>query len=687
MDDPPVPPPILFLRTLTILALLFAPTHAQQSSPDPLLRWMDQIAQEQLQQRENALAGVRNVADADRRKQLVRQTILSLLGGLPDSNGPLNPRITGRIQSESYTIEKVIFESLPGFYVTANLYRPNQPGRYPGVLLQAGHTQEGKPEGQRLAANLALKGFVVLAFDPVGQGEREQTYDQRVDRALAGWSVPEHIQAGAQSILIGESVARYFIWDAKRALDYLASRPEVDPARLGAVGCSGGGALTAFIGALDPRVKAVAPACYINSYRLLFAGPDPDSEMSFPNFLASGLDMADFVELSAPIPWLILATDGDYFTPAGARLVYEEARRWFGLYGAGDRLRFFIGGGPHGTPLETREEIYRWMIRWLKDGQGDFHEQPVKSYTNHELLVTPGGHVDDEPASRKLYQLILDEFRARKRQGTIAELLAELRKLNIPSDGASPEARVSNESNGPEGRRLRVQFESEPELEIGGKLYLPGSRGRKPAVLLVADKTSNYWIPSTDALAERISKTGRVVLALEVRDAPGEGERPFVGNWLTNSRANQIGRNLPAMRAHDILRGVDLLAARQDVDPASIRAVARGVKGIWLLLAAAVDTRIAKIWLDRTPPSLRAALENPMNTDLFDAAIPGFALHWDLADLTKAMADRPVLWTDPSNWMGHPVALAAPFRYRYVIGDTTDLHDDQDNAFIHEFIR
>jgi len=141
------------------------------------------------------------------------------------------------------------------------------------------------------------------------------------------------------------------------------------------------------------------------------------------------------------------------------------------------------------------------------------------------------------------------------------------------------------------------------------------------------------------------------------------------------------------MRAHDILRGVDLLAARQDVDPASIRAVARGVKGIWLLLAAAVDTRIAKIWLDRTPPSLRAALENPMNTDLFDAAIPGFALHWDLADLTKAMADRPVLWTDPSNWMGHPVALAAPFRYRYVIGDTTDLHDDQDNAFIHEFIR
>jgi hypothetical protein len=189
---------------------------AQQTAPDPLLHWMDQIAQQQLQQREELIATIRNVADADKRKQSVREKILAIIGGLPDYSGPLNARITGRIQAGSYTIEKVIFESLPGVFVTANLYRPNQAGSYPGVLLQAGHTQEGKPEGQILAANLALKGFVVLAFDPIGQGEREQTYEPQVDGALAGWSVPEHIQMGAQSMLIGESVARYFIWDAKR---------------------------------------------------------------------------------------------------------------------------------------------------------------------------------------------------------------------------------------------------------------------------------------------------------------------------------------------------------------------------------------------------------------------------------------------------------------------------------------
>jgi hypothetical protein len=198
---------------------------------------------------------------------------------------------------------------------------------------------------------------------------------------------------------------------------------------------------------------------------------------------------------------------------------------------------------------------------------------------------------------------------------------------------------------------------------------------------------SSYWIPSTASVAERIARKGRVVLELEPRNSPGEGERPYVGNWLTNARANQIGDNLPAMRAHDILRGVDVLAARNDVEPSSIRAAARGVKGTWLLLAAAADPRIGKIWLDRTPYSLRAALENSMNTDLFDAVIPGFALHWDLDDVVKAMEPRSVSWTDPSNWMGHPVPLGAKFRYRFILGDMTDYHDAQDDAYIEEFIQ
>jgi cephalosporin-C deacetylase-like acetyl esterase len=660
------------LASLAILLNLGCLYAQQPAAADPLLRWMDQIAQKELDAREAAIAGIRTVAEAEARKKVVREKLMTMMGGLPDYNGPLHARVTGTIRADGFVIEKIIYESLPGYFVTANLYRPAQPGRYPAVLLQAGHTQEGKAEPQRLAANLALKGFVSLAFDPVGQGEREQTYDPQLKAPAAGWSVNEHIHAEAQSNLIGEGVARYFIWDAKRSLDYLASRPDVDPTRMGAAGCSGGGALTAFIGALDPRLKVVIPACFPNSYRLLFTGSSPGSEMSFPDFLAQGLDTADLVELSAPTPWLIQATEHDYFTPPGARMVYDEARRWYSLYGAEDKIGIFIGPGPHGTPLVSREAVYQWMIRWLKDGHGDFHELPVKTYNNYELLVTATGRVEDEPGSRKLYQLILDDYQAKHHRGTIPELVSKLRSLKIPTDGSAPHVTILGD---------QIEFESEPGISITGKLYIPESPGRKPAVLLVAGKLSDW-------LAERVAKSGRVVLKLEPRlSFSQEGRRPFVGDYLADERATLIGRNLPAMRAHDILRGVDVLAARDDVDPHSIRAAAQGVKGIWLLLAAAADPRISKVWLDKTPYSLLEALHNTLNTDLSDAVIPGFALHWDLDDLTKAMGTRPVLWTDPTNWMGRVAPAGPTFRYRYVLGDITDMSDTQDEEYLREFLR
>ena len=666
-----------------------------------MLDWMNQIAQQELQQRANAIAAIHTVAEAERRKVLVRQKLLESLGGLPNYNGPLNARVTGHIDADGYTIEKVIFESLPHFYVTANVYRPNRPGRYPAILAQSGHSAgAGKPEPQRLAANLALKGFVVLTFDPIGQGERVQSFDPLLGRSVSlTWAAIDHIIPGAQSQLVGESVARYFIWDAKRALDYLESRPDVDPARMGATGCSGGGALTTFIGALDPRLKAVAPGCFINSYQLLFTGAAPHAEMSFPRFLANGLDDADFVELSAPTPWLLLATEHDFFTPPGVKIVYDEACRWFKLYGAEDKIKMFVGPGPHGTPRETREQIYEWMNRWVKGGSGDTHDQPVKIYTNFDLQVTPSGQVDHEPGSRKVQQLLLEELRAKRRPGTLPELQAELRRLQIPTDRSSPPVKVVDESSGAAVRLEDIRFESEPGITLKGKLYLPSSTGRKPAVLLVADEMSAKRVETTDGLADQMAKSGRVVLEMEPRDSPiqSPADEPeamfldyekFTGNWLADTRADLIGRNLPAMRAHDILRGVDVLAARPDVDPASISATARGVKGVWLLLAAAADPRIKKVWLDRTPHSLEAALETPVTMNLSDAVIPGFLLRWDLKDLARAMGKRPVLWTDPTNWTDTVISLPPPFRYRYLVyGIDTDFYDVQGRQFVDEFLR
>lgn len=647
-------------------ALILALTALSLSAQEPdaqarLLKWMDGIAQELLDRRAVEISKIRTVAEAERRKEYVRSKILELIGGLPDYRGPLNARTGGRLEHSGYTIEKVIFDSLPQVPITANVYRPNTAGRHPGVLLPLGHWEQGKTWAQRIAANLALKGFVVLAYDPLGQGERLQVYDRRVGGSLAGGSTGQHFMAGAQSLLIGESFARYRIWDARRALDYLVSRPDVDADRIGCTGCSGGGTLTTYISALDSRIKVAAPACYMSSFRVLFSGSVGDSEQSLPDFLSSGLDQTDYVELFAPKPWLIASTLGDFFPPEGARQVYQEALRWYRIYGAEEKIRWAVGHGPHGTPLEVREEIYAWMIRWLKDGKGNAAEEPVELHPDHELQVTNSGQVSTEFGSRDISEVILENFRKRRQRGAAAEMLETLRRWSSPPRRELQPARVLSQTLDAGFTTQRLALEVEPGLEIHPTLLVPRAAGRKPAVLVI---TTGAEIPP---VAARLVRSGHVVLALAPRGLPGREDNRglrLLGDWLANTRAWLIGRNLPALRAHDIRRGVDLLAGRPDVDSARIRAVARETAGIWLLLAAALDSRIGGLWLDRTPCSLRAALENPLHRNLHDAVMPGFALRWDFEDLLKAIEPRRVVWTDPTNWMGQVVPLGPKYRYR-----------------------
>ena len=646
------------MRRLLLICVCAFNVARLSAADDRLLQWMDRIAQQQLSDREAAIARIHTLSEAKARQAWVRAKILELLGGLPDYNGPLNARVTGRIERPRYTIEKVVFESLPEFYVTADLYLPKAGGKHPGVLIPMGHWEQGKLAAQPMAANLAMKGFVALAYDPVGQGERQQAYDRRIEASLIGGATDQHFQAGAQSILAGENFARYRIWDAKRALDYLLSRPEVDGDKIGCTGCSGGGTLTTYISALDPRIKVAAPACYINSWRQLFAGPTGDSEQSFPFFLSSGLDVADYIELFAPKPWLINSTVGDFFPIEGARHAYQEALDWYRIYAAEDHIRWAVGPGPHGTPLEIREAIYQWMIRWLKDGRGDFREEPVEMALDFDLLATPSGQVE----GRQMYQVIQQSFRERMKQGNSEQLLAEIRKWSEDRAGQPPLVHVLRDDPGEAFRTQELALEVEPGLEISGTLYAPLASGRKPAVLLV---------DLDAAMAERLATRGLVVLNLHPRGLPLPSSGEDQAAAKQNIRAWVIGKDMAGMRAFDIQRAVDLLVARPDVDAGSVRAIARDVSGVWLLMAAAVDARIGKIWLDGAPHSLRAALDVPITRDLHDAVIPGFALHWDLDDLVKTMAPRTVLWSDPTDWLQRVVPHLPGFLYR-TFGEADD---------------
>lgn len=613
---------------------------------------MDREAQRLLDQRESAIAAIHDSKAAEERKRAVRQKVLDLMGGLPEYDGPLNPRVTGRIEAPRYAVEKVIFESLPQYYVTANVWIPKAGGRHPGVLLPLGHWGEGKAATQIIAANLAMKGFVVLAYDPVGQGERQQSYDPRLKASLAGGGVDQHLLSGALSVMAGDSFGRYRIWDAKRALDYLVSRPDVNADRIGCTGCSGGGTVATYISALDPRIKVAAPACYLNSFRLLFAGPTGDSEQTWPGFLSAGLDLADYAELFAPKPYLVISTAGDFFPIEGARRFFEEARSWYRLYGAADHIDWAIGPGPHGTPREVRERLYEWFQRWLADGKGDSRENPVEVLPPHKLFATENGQVE----GRELHFFLEERFEKKYAKSSAEDMAKAIRDVVRPRQDA-PRVRVIESTPSQDYVTERLAIETEPGLEIEADYYAPRAAGNVPAVLMV---------DGVAAAAAELARGGSPVLVLRPRRSTsiGSARRPVAGDWITNTRAWLIGRNLPGMRALDILRGVEVLASRREVSQRPMVASARGVAGVWLLMAASLEPRISRIWLDRTPYSYRSAFQSTVHRDLHDALIPGFALHWDLADIRSSLKPGTVLWTDPTDWVEAVVPGLDGYAYR-----------------------
>ena len=616
------------MRSCKLFLVITALACAQKLSP--LESWLNETAQQQLAKRKAEVRAVTTTEAAGARQKVVRAKLMKAIGGLPDYKGPLNARVTGKLEAGAYIIEKVVYESLPKYYVTADLYRPKAAGKHPAILYPMGHWAEGKPAAQRMAANFAIKGFVVLVFDPMGQGERLTAYDSRLGASLVGGGVEQHWMAGTQSILIGETFARYHIWDAKRSLDYLVSRPEVDADRIGVTGCSGGGTVTTYISALDDRVKVAAPACYIQSFEVLFPGPVGDSEQSLPGFLSSGLDITDYIELFAPKPWLISSTERDYFTPAGAKAAYEEARDWYKVFGVEDRVKWVVGPGGHGTPLEVREAIYEWMIKWLKNGKGSKDEEQVHMYSNQELQATRSGQVAVEYGSRDLQEILKENLAAKKKQGSTAELRAELTRL-MAEQGDFP---------------FRTEW------------LIPQGAGKHPGVIVVETGAE----PSSRAMA--FQKAGAVVLALWPRGLPAaESRRYFAGEWLPATRAWLVGKTLPAMRAADIRKGVEMMGARDDIS--AIYASASDVSGIWLLMAAAVEPRIAGVWLDKTPYSYRASFDRAVHKNMHEVTIPGFALRWDIEDMVKAMDGRKVLWTDPTDWMQQVAKLPGKYEYRY----------------------
>ena len=615
-----------------ILLLSFAAaTLLAQPVPDGMVdRYLTGIAEKQLAARQSAIARLRTPADVQARREYIRQKLLQEIGGLP-ARSPLNARVTGTLDRGAYRIEKLIYESLPHYYVTANVYVPaGGQAPYPAVVGTAGHSLDGKAEPvyQRVWISLARRGFVVVAFDPPGQGERFEYLDPDTGKSrLPGGGTGEHIMAGIQCLLTGTNIARYFIWDGMRAVDYLLTRPDVDPRRIAVAGNSGGGTQSSYLAALEDRLAVAAPSCYLTAWQKLWADPGPqDAEQNLAGFLKDGLDFPDFLLAFAPKPIQMSTATRDFFPIAGARDTYAEARSVFSRIGAAGHVGYFEFDDTHGWSKPRREATYQWLTRWMQDRPDDGVEAPdLEMSLPKELQSTPTGQVSTAFSGaatvQSLNAALAEELYSKRGAASGKDLATLVRaRLGVATERGAPPATL---------RGGVVEFETEPGITLRATiLEPPGGAARKPAVLHIGAAAK----PNPDS----------IVLAVEPRgwNDPAAPRSGYSKPYQTAMRALLVGKTMAGMQTGDLLRAFDYLASRPDVDPKRISIAGKGTGAVLALYAGILEPRIAKVSCEDLPPSYMELVRMKMHPGLMDLIVPGVLLDFDIPDVVAALGGR-----------------------------------------------
>lgn len=683
-----------------------AATHADNSGRKQLDDTLDGIAAQFTAQRAAAVGAISTRAQAEARQAEVRHRIVALLGGLPQRT-PLHAQVTGESKLDGFTIRKVVFESQPGFRVTGLLYVPSGQtagGKRPAILMTPGHYPTSKTNDAGAAALFALNGFVVFSYDPVGMGERLE-YPDPADpsKSLALRPTGEHSEASLQPMLIGDTLARYMVWDAMRGVDYLSQLPEVDAKRIGAFGCSGGGTVTAMVAALDERVAAAGSACYITSFDALLATLGPqEAEQSDPRFISSGFDFPDWIELAAPRPYAVISTYADMFPFAGARSSVIEARRFYALFDAAAAsvpagggpptippipsgpawnpdttnriaptapLQWITGPGHHGALAPIMGEILSFFLRNLEPGSDADHPRVPEEYLHFGATnpmaklpastyqVTRTGQVStsypDEQTVFSLNKKRAAEVMAKRRPVSGNELRTAI--WNVIQADARPGA-VEYDAN------LLAQKSGPVALcgdgnKVEGEIAAPQSGGRHPAVLFLVSDSIEGTTESARANKKKfdaLAAAGNVVLAITPRPSPPGTESakaPMMGSFYeVTLRADLVGKTLVGLRVDDVIHAVDYLAGRNDVDPQRISAIGSGHMGLVLLHAAMLDGRLHHVSVDHVLRSYKSLVDAPMPIDAAEDILPGVLLHYDIPELARALGSRLTAtdWLDGS---------------------------------------
>ncbi len=612
--------------------------------------------------RKARLAALKTRADAEKFVAETRAKVRACFQ-FPAEKCDLNARITGKQDYPGFTMEKILFNSRENYTVAANFFLPEKrTGKIPAVLFLCGHAAEGKACTTYQAAmrGLVQRGFAVLAIDPVGQGERHQFIGVP---GFPGTHSPclEHNVIGKQMMLNGEWFGSWRTYDAVRGLDYLLTRPEIDPARVGVHGNSGGGTLTTWVSSVEDRFFAAVPSCFVTTWEHDFENENPaDIEQCPPNALKYGLEISDFLIASAPRPYLLMGQKNDFFDARGLAEVRDELKNLYKLLGCEDKIDMCIGPTSHGLSVTLREAAYGFFCQQAGIVNPSEKEGTIEMPEQSETFAAPGGEVVNLPGERKAHDLVVEktaELKAARKKLSLEEIrkiLAARLVLDAPS---VPYYRVLRHRQITESRFCgRFGLETEPGQVMSILHYLNGSRFHLPD----AEKIL-LCIPHLDSVAEfgEREEEGTDLYALDIRgigectptscDLPsGRSSFDSIGNSLFHyygfdyhyaSLAWMFGTTYLGGKVKDILCAVELLAQHAHC----IEVEGHGVGGIPALIAAVLSDKIRKIRLKDVPDSWEGMViptfPDPEKSPI-SYIIPGILQDLDLPDLRNAIAEK-----------------------------------------------
>lgn len=613
---------------------------------DPSKQFQQFVQQQALAMRNGDVPPV-SLDEWQQQRQQLRSKLSRAWGAFPAEACPLNPQKVGEFRRDGYRVEKLLLQTRPGIIMTANAYVPDGEGRRAAVLCVHGHWRLAKsePTVQARCIGLAKLGFFVLMVDAFGAGERG------LGKALGEY----HGEMVAATLFpTGLALSGVQVYENMRAVDYLQTRSEVDPDRIGITGCSGGGNQTMYAGAFEERFKCVVPVCSVGTYQAYLSAACCMCEV-VPGAL-SFTEEAGILSLVAPRALMIInaTRDGFQFSIGEAKKSIAAAQPVFDLYDKGSHLKHATFDWKHDYHQPMREEMYGWMTKHLK-GEGDgspIPEPEIKTEEPETLRCFPNdsrpddfvtlpkfaattgrGILKNRPAPNHKEQWHADATLMRE---TLPRVLGLPRRTGNadPSSVSTPSFRFSPE----QGVDIPVELQPAKDNSEGLCLLLDLDLGREAAdselgrSLAIANwQLATADLRATGETANASDKIGRAVDHNSAEWSMWIGQ-PLLGQWV-----------------QDVTQLINLLTAKTKQKNLSVVGV--GPAGLVALAAAALDSRITRVAVVNSLVSYVS--DQPYENQRLGTIVPGILRSvGDIPQLSSLVAPRRLVIAGGVNGAG-----------------------------------